>query len=68
MISRLEIIESAWRRLGRGDLGEFMYIKGNVPNSKNRLIRSFKNDAIRATGLPLADYYREVFLSNDHQT
>ena len=69
MITRLEIIErlESRRRIGAHSPGEFMYIQGRVPNSNNRLMLSFKSDAIRATPNQLADYYREVYLSNDQQ-
>ena len=71
MITRLEIIK---RRFGASQAAsqwrdsESMYVQGNIPNAPSRrLLLGFHDDKLRGTQWP-ADYYRETFLCNDHQT
>lgn len=67
MITRLEIIQRQTfnYRLLHNDLheGEGLIVPGKVPNSSNRVMRTFKEDRITATRYPV-DFYRETFITN----
>ncbi len=65
VITRLEIIRKMYG-LNRDEyfMDEGLIVRGRVPNSANRLMRTFKGDRITATRDPV-NFYRETFITNE---